>query len=148
MCFSEGLEAETRLGVENPIPADVAESEKPSFDSSGHSSAQSSSAKGTDLVLESQNSNSGHPPNAGQNPPPQVDAAEFIRDNLSQLMSPQIHSDLPESKDSGKTIDEINSQAVTSLIGILENIEKERLKQQRPLRNCLLFFVGGAIIFL
>lgn len=62
-------------------------------------------------------------------------------------MSSQVQSDLPETKDSGKTIDEINSQAVTSLIGILENIERERLKQQKPLRNCLLVFVGVQLFF-
>lgn len=147
MCTSKELETETHLSEGSLITAAVVKDEKSSLDSSNQSSSQTLDAKDADSDLGSQSSNSGQNPNAGQNSSPYVDVAEFIRNNLSQAVSPKIKSDLPEAKDSGRTIDEINSQAVTSLIGILEKNEKERLEQQKPLRNCLLFFVGLQLLF-
>lgn len=113
-------------------------------DTEVHSDEEKSSLKNLNLC-DSQNLNAkGRDSNSSCNQD-LIDATDFIRENLSRVTS--IGSDLPETNDSIKTIDEINSQAITSLISILEKNESERLKQQKPLRNCLLSFVGAQLLF-
>ena len=118
MCTSRELETETRLSEGSLILSGDVKDEEPFPDSSNQRSSQTPDAKDAGSDPGRQSSNSGQGPNAGQNSSSHVDVAEFVRSNLSQAVSPKVKSDLPEAKDSGKTIDEINSQAMTSLIGI------------------------------
>lgn len=74
--------------------------------------------------------------------------AVLIQNSLSQEVSNRISIDIPAENPSGNnTIDEINSEAAKSLLNILNNIESERLKQQKPLRNWLLFFLFLQLVF-
>lgn len=109
----------------------------------GKSEAETcSSGRGSSSVAITESLNQG-----SQSSPPDFDIKGYIQQSLSSVVPDKIRSDLPETNDYNKTIDEINSKAITSLINILENIERERLQQQKPLRNCLLVFVGIQMLF-
>lgn len=76
------------------------------------------------------------------------DAVYFIKKGLAEKVSGNIRTDMPDTKNSGnQTIDSMNAHAITSLTNILNNIEGERLKQQKPLRNWLLVFMGLQLLF-
>ena len=68
---------------------------------------------------------------------------ETFRHNVEGMVPANVENDLPEQKqNSQQVIDDINASAFNKLLNILDQSEKERLKQQRPLRNCLLWFIG------
>lgn len=84
--------------------------------------------------------------------PPSVssvdDTVQFIQKGLTGKVSGNVRTDMPDTKNSGnQTIDGMNAHAITSLTNILNNIEGERLKQQKPLRNWLLVFMGLQLLF-
>lgn len=75
---------------------------------------------------------------------------------LGERIPDALQSDLPKQEQtSEQSIEDINTKAENSLLKILDKSETERLKQQKPRRNCLLFFVGvqlfafnGVIIYM
>lgn len=75
--------------------------------------------------------------------PPGSAILEAFRQNVEGMVPTSAKNDLPEQKqNSQQVIDDINASAFNKLLNILDQSEKERLKQQKPLRNCLLWFIG------
>lgn len=72
----------------------------------------------------------------------------LVFERLKQRIPKSVESDLPKQRpSSNKTIQEINENALSILMGVLSSSEEARIKQQKPLQISLLVFVGIQLIF-
>lgn len=70
-----------------------------------------------------------------------------VFESLGEEIPDAIQNDLPEQKrTSEESIKNINTQVEDFLLKIVEKSELERLEQQKPLRNWMLFFVAVQLV--